>query len=141
MCCDDALPECSARMLRLRRFRTWLSWGRSKYVEEWERISLDCKQTLNFADLKWRHDLMLAFNPMSAENQLIRRHDRMSLKPVPEYKTVWIPGAWNKYYPKGIPPLHRSAELIDFLEDTEEEKPDGVWNSFRGRYLRRLEGL
>jgi hypothetical protein len=31
--------------------------------------------------------------------------------------------------------------MIDFLKDTEEEKPDGVWHSFRERYLKRLEGL
>jgi hypothetical protein len=97
----DVLPGRTARMLRLRRFRNWLSWGKSKYVEEWERISLDCKQTLNFADLEWRHDLMLAFNPMSAENQLMRWYDRMSLKPVPEYKNSMDPRGLEQILPQG----------------------------------------
>ena len=133
----DMLPGRTARMLRLRRFRSWFSPGRSKYVEEWERISSDRNQTLNFADLEWRHDLMLAFNPMSAKNQLMRWYDRMSLKPIPEYKTEWSIMAWNKYYPKGIRPLHRSAELIQFLKEMKEENPDKIWNSFRERHLKR----
>jgi hypothetical protein len=98
-------------------------------------------QNLNFDDLEWRHDMMLALNPMSEKNQRRRWHERFSWKRAnPNYKTVWTVMAWFVHHPDGIDPLHRSAEWIKFLENNKEENPDTIWTSFRNRYLKKIEG-
>jgi hypothetical protein len=68
----DTLRGTTAGMLRLNRFASWYDPnGNSTYLEEMGRISTNV--TINLSNLALRHIFMLAFHPLSAFLQRVRK--------------------------------------------------------------------